>query len=341
MRMSFRLRAAMPVRSGRDFRADRAVTMALGAILLENRLALRGIAMPIDLRHELIDDFLAVGIGQPAAAGKHFSSPLGERRIGKLRELLGLIERQVAGGDAIFFQTFNERRRPLRTAEQHGCRGRSAGVRQLIPTRGRFRRRRDAELLWATASNSPATNSGLLLGVMPSSNSFAVASSIPTVTNWPAASSRCSVSRFRVGDGGEQRLAHFAGSGLEFVARLPKFAEGDDLHPPARRRRRAVLSDWPSCRRKVPAVLTAGHPASKPLTVASATTGSPPASAVRMPPTGSRDGPRAKCSATTRTTSPSCGANFTSVFAPAAAVRNATSPLAAAVTTAIGIQRSA
>ena len=130
--------AAIPVRSGPTLPPSPPWRVALGALLLEDELALGGVARRWRTTgRERVDDLLAVGVGQAAAPGEQGLGPRGDRRVGVGGEGLLLVERELVEPDA---RPSRRRRgsaevqsaRPSRAADGLGADGR--GQRRRAPS---------------------------------------------------------------------------------------------------------------------------------------------------------------------------------------------------------------
>ena len=103
---------------GADLAPFAAVNVALGALLGVDHLAFGRVAPFQDDRAELIDDLLAVGVGQAASSGDEGLGPRGDRPVGVGGEGLGLRERELRERHVPLLDAFEERDGPFGAREQ-------------------------------------------------------------------------------------------------------------------------------------------------------------------------------------------------------------------------------
>ena len=105
----------------------------LAQMLLKTSKPFAGFAGLLDERHVLVEHFLAIGAGQPSAASQQNAGAIGELLVGVIRQLLRLIEAEVAGGDRALVDGVQQGHGPLGTAEQNGDGLLAELRRQLVP----------------------------------------------------------------------------------------------------------------------------------------------------------------------------------------------------------------
>ncbi len=121
---------------GADLFALAGMAMALGAVVLEDQFAGVGVAALLGDGDELIDHFLAIRIGQAAAAGEDCLGAIGDSAIGVSNERLALIEGQVGELHLAFFHGVEQGARGVGTAEQQPEAGGTNGGRQVFELHG-------------------------------------------------------------------------------------------------------------------------------------------------------------------------------------------------------------